>query len=440
MAARGTDYMESLSSAWDGDGPCTAIGQVRSLDAAGAALLNGAGIHGEDFDDSFEGSPLHAGAAAIPGVLAVCERYGLTGEDFLRGLTGALETMCRLTLVAPGGVHRSGFQPASVFGCVGATVGVGVALRLSPTQMVNALGIAGSMAGGLMEFLSEGAWTKRLHPGWAAQSGIRAALMGRQGFIGPRTVFEGPNGFFKAFSSSVEADFTQLTAELGSVWRSEGIIFKLYPCGTPIGPYIDCAIRLAERGVKAEEIVSITCAVAEPVICRQWAPIEEKRRPPTAFAAKFSGPFGVALGFLKRAAGLREYTEDAVHDPAVLSFMQKIGYETDLANEYPRNYTGHLRAVLRDGSVHEIRQPHLRGGSREPFSEADLVRKFRDNVAFGGWPPEAADRLHSFCTRAFSVSDFSELKSFRETDNCHLTPPESKGESPAPGTGNLGTI
>ena len=159
-------------------------------------LINGTAAHGEDFDDTFEGGPVHAGAVIVPAVLAACERHRLHGQAALIGIAVGVESICRLGLVAPKAVHKAGFHPTAIFGAMGAAAGVGAALGLDIRQIVDALGIAGSMAGGIIEYLAEGAWTKRLHAGWAAQSGIRAALLASQGFVGPRTVFEGVHGLF----------------------------------------------------------------------------------------------------------------------------------------------------------------------------------------------------------------------------------------------------
>src|SRR5215208_3581986 len=188
VTARNEDYVKAALAGWDDDGPCTVIGHKRTLTAAGAAFVNGTAAHGEDFDDTFEGGPVHAGAVIVPAVLAACERYNPDGRSALLGIAVGTEVICRLSVVVPKAVHKAGFHPTAVFGAMGAAAGVGAALGLEQRQMVDALGIAGSMAGGIIEYLAEGAWTKRLHPGWAAQSGIRAADLARAGFIGPRTV------------------------------------------------------------------------------------------------------------------------------------------------------------------------------------------------------------------------------------------------------------
>src|SRR6516225_6923309 len=125
LTARRLDYVESTLGACDDDGPCTAIGHARTLSAAGAALVNGTAAHGEDFDDTFEGGPVHAGAVIVPAVLAACERHRRDGTAALLGIAVGVETMCRLSLVAPTLTHKAGFHPTAVFGTMGAAAGVG---------------------------------------------------------------------------------------------------------------------------------------------------------------------------------------------------------------------------------------------------------------------------------------------------------------------------
>ena len=147
----------------------------------------------------------------------------------------------------PKAVHKAGFHPTAVFGALGAAAGVAAALGLDRRQTVDALGIAGSMASGIIEYLAEGAWTKRMHAGWAAQSGLRAALLARAGFTGPRTVFEGTHGLFHGFAHTTEGDYAALVGDFGERWVTETLAFKPYPCGTMTHPYIDCARRLGDR-------------------------------------------------------------------------------------------------------------------------------------------------------------------------------------------------
>ena len=389
VTARNEDYIKAVLAACDDDGPCTAIGHTRPLSAAAAALVNGTAIHGEDFDDTFEGGPVHAGAVIVPAVLAACERHKRDGKAALLGITVGVETMCRLSLVAPTLTHKAGFHPTAVFGTIGAAAGVGAALGLSSRQLVDALGNAGSMSGGIIEYLAEGAWTKRLHAGWAAQAGMRAALLGRGGFVGPRTVLEGSHGFFYAFARTTNGDFAAVTDNFGARWVTETLAFKPYPCGTMTHPYIDCARRLGRR-VKADDVVEMVCDVGEGTVHRLWEPLAAKQYPANGYAGKFSTPYCIACGFVRGNVGLSDFSDDAVRDPAVLALAAKVRYRIDLQNPYPKNFTGHIRATLRDGSVVEERQPHMRGGAHEPLTRADIEEKFLLNARHGGWSEHRA--------------------------------------------------
>jgi 2-methylcitrate dehydratase PrpD len=391
VTARNEDYVGSALAGWDDDGPCTAIGHQRTLNAAGAAFINGIGAHGEDFDDTFEGGPVHAGAVIVPAVLAACERHNPDGRMALIGVAVGTEVLCRLSLVVPKAVHKAGFHPTAIFGAMGAAAGVGAALGLNAKQIVDALGIAGSMAGGIIEYLAEGTWTKRLHAGWAAQSGIRAALLAGQGFAGPRTVFEGVHGLFHAFAHTNQGKYDALTGDFGKRWVTNTLAFKPYPCGTMAQPYIDCARRLAARGVKAEDISEIVCEVAEGTVHRLWEPLADKQRPRNGYAAKFATPYLLATGFVHGGVGLDAFTEAAISDSQVLALAAKVKYVIDPQNPYPGNYTGHIRATMKEGSVIEERQPHLRGGVQEPLARQDMTDKFALNVHHGGWTPAQSD-------------------------------------------------
>ena len=401
VAARREGYIASALAALDDDGPCTAIGHARTLSAAGAAFLNGTAAHGEDFDDTFEGGPVHAGAVVVPAVLAACERHGRDGRAALLGIAVGAETMCRLSTVAPKAVHKAGFHPTAIFGAMGAAAGVGAALGLDRRQLVDALGIAASMAGGIIEYLAEGTWTKRLHPGWAAQSGLRAALLGRAGFAGPRTVFEGVHGLFNGFAHTRQGDYGALTGDFGAHWVIETLAFKPYPCGTMAHPYIDCARRLAARGIAPSDVKELACEVAEGTVHRLWEPLAAKRRPPNGYAAKFSTPFLLAAGFVHGGVGLSTFTEEAVRDPVVLALASKVHFIIDPENPYPNAFTGHIRAVLNDGRVVEERQPHFRGGAQEPLTRRDLEEKFMLNASHGGWDEAQSQAALSSLTRLF---------------------------------------
>jgi len=390
IAARDTDYARATLDASGEPGPCTVIGHAGGFNVATAALCNGTAAHGEDYDDTFEGGPVHAGAVIVPALLACAEQHALPGRDAVRGIAIGCELMCRLCLVAPKRVHKAGFHPTAVFGALGAAAGVAAALHLSQKQFVDALGIAGSMASGIIEYLAEGAWTKRMHRGWAAQGGYRAARMAQAGFTGPRTLLEGEHGFFHAFANSDGCSFDAMLAGAGEEWLAVDIAFKPYACGTMAHPYIDCARRLVAEGVRPEDVESIECRTAEGIVHRLWEPLAVKQRPPNGYAAKFSIPYAIAVGMLRGDAGLLDYREEVVHDPAVRALAAKVRYAVDPDNPYPHRFTGHVRVMLRNGDVREASQDHFRGGRDEPMSREALERKFLANCAYGGWDARRA--------------------------------------------------
>lgn len=401
VAARGTDYVRAALESWEARGDCTALGHPRALDAAGAAFVNGTAAHGEDFDDTFEGGPVHAGAVIVPALLAAAERHRINGSDVLFGMAVGVEVMCRASLVAPKRIHEAGFHPTAVLGAMGAAAGVAAALGVDEKVFASAQGIAGSMASGIIEYLAEGTSTKRMHPGWAAQSGMRAVELARAGFEGPRTVWEGTHGFLHGFANTTGGSWERLIGDFGERWVARTIAFKPYACGTMIHPYIDCARRFARHGVKAADVTEILCETAEGIVPRLWEPLEAKRRPPNAYAAKFSVPFCIAYGMLHGAVGLEAFTEENARDPEIAALAARVSYRIDRNNPYPEEFTGHVRVTLRDGRVLEERQQHLRGGRSAPLARADIEEKFRGNCAFGRWDAERTEAWLAFARSAF---------------------------------------
>ncbi|HEX2256531.1 MAG TPA: MmgE/PrpD family protein [Afifellaceae bacterium] len=413
VAARNEDYVRAVVASCDAEGPCTAVGHAGGYAPADAMLIGGTAIHGEDFDDTFEGTPVHVGAVMVPALIAAAEARRLDGASVLRGLAVGSELVCRLALVAPTAMHRQGFHPTAICGAFGAAAGLAAAMGLKPQQIASAIGIVGSMASGIIEYLAEGTWTKRMHPGWAAQAGWRAARMAENGFLGPRTVFEGQHGAFQAFAvREIEPDFSHLSSGWGERWEAANLALKPYACGTMIQPFIDCAIALRDEIGDASAVARVTAKVGEATVHRLWEPRPEKIAPSTPYSAKFSVPFGVATAFVKGAAGLEEFGEAAIADPAIRELSAKVYYEIDPANEYPKNYTGELLVELKDGRTLSAAQPHLRGGRHAPLDEAELAAKFLANARYGGWPEERSKALAQFAADLFDRSDVSGLRVF----------------------------
>jgi 2-methylcitrate dehydratase PrpD len=193
------------------------------------------------------------------------------------------------------------------------------------------------------------------------------------------------------FARTSEGEYGVLTDDFGKHWYMEHITFKPYATGTMNQPYVDCALRLAKKGVKAEDVVDVLCETAEGYLHRLWDPLEAKQKPATDYGAKFSAPFNIAVAFITGGAGLAAFTEETVRDPRILALAGKVHYVVDPNNPYPKAYTGHVRMTLKDGTVVEERQPHIRGGAHEPLSREEIEDKFRLNVAFGGWDKARTD-------------------------------------------------
>jgi len=401
IAALDTDYGYAVRKAFDARGQCTVWGVQETFDLAGAAVINGTCGHGEDYDNTFEGCPVHTGVVIVPALFAAGEALKLSNADVAKGLVVGIEVANRLGIIAGKGVHAAGFHPTAILGTMGAAAGVAAAMGQTAVQIQDTLGVAGSMAAGIIEYLADGSWTKRMHAGWAAQSGIRAAQMGAAGFNGPKTVFEGVHGLYAAFAPSIKPDFAPLTDGLGVDWQAANVAFKPYACGTMTQPFIDCAVRLKAKGVNPDDIVSITCEVGEGTVHRLWEPLTQKQKPPTAYAAKFSSPYTIAAGLVHGDAGLAQFTDEAVSDPKALAIAGKVAYVIDPDNDYPNNYTGHIRAELKDGSIIEERQAQLRGGIKDPMSRDDLLGKAKANLTFSGRRPEASQGLLGFATALF---------------------------------------
>ncbi|EAR52683.1 MmgE/PrpD family protein [Oceanicola granulosus HTCC2516] len=405
IAALEMDYGRAAREAFATPGTCTVWGLEEGRESAAAALINGTCGHGEDYDNTFEGCPMHAGVVIVPALFAAGEALGLARRDVGKGIVVGSEVCNRLGLVAGKATHKAGFHPTAIMGTMGAAAGIAAAMNQTPQQIRDSLGVAASMAAGIIEYLADGSWTKRMHAGWAAQSGLKAAQMGAAGFRGPRSVFEGVHGLYAAFAPSIEPDFAPLLGDLGSRWEAARIAFKPYACGTMTQPFIDCAIRLKARGVRPEQIERMTCEVGEGTVHRLWEPLALKQSPPTAYAAKFSSPYTIAAGLIHGGAGLAEFTEEAVQDPEARALAAKVSYVINPDDEYPKNYTGHIRAELKDGTVVEERQPQLRGGVREPLSRDELRSKAAANLAFSGRRGEASGELAAFAAGIFASGE-----------------------------------
>jgi 2-methylcitrate dehydratase PrpD len=387
------------------------LGSSIRVAAANAVIANGTLAHGLDYDDTLEGAIVHTGACAWMTALAVGEETGADGKAVLEAAIAGTEVLCKVGLVAPGKFHARGFHPTAICSTFGAAAAAGKLYGLTAQQWVDAFGLCGSQSSGIIEYLADGTWTKRLHPGWSAHGGVIAALLAREGFRGPAKVFEGTHGFFSAFGGSDEYRYEKIL-ELGQLWETPRLTFKSYPCGSISHPYMDCALRIKQKYSPApDEIGEIVCRTAEGPVHRLWEPLADKQKPVSSYGAKFSLPYSIAVVLVHGRAGLDEFTEEAIRDPAVLSLAGKVRYVLDPTIDYPRHFSGHVKVLMKDGRLLEENQPHPRGGFENPLPPAEIEEKFRANAGLALAPEKIAAALDAVkrLEQLSSVSILTEL-------------------------------
>ena len=410
ISAKNEPYIKSLVEALNEKGDCSLIGHNKKVSPFNASIINGTAVHGEDFDDTFEGTPVHVGAVMVPAMLAAAQARKLSGNEFLKGLAIGSELICRLALVAPTAVHRQGFHPTAIFGAFGASIGISSAIGSSSNQMVSSLGIVGSMASGIIEYLAEGTSTKRLHPGWAAGCGWQSANIGKSGFVGPRTVFEGTHGVFNTFAkTTIKPEFSYLTNELGSRWECQKLAIKPYACGTMAQPFIDCSIKLKPEISNINEIDRIVARVGEGTVHRLWEPLEEKQNPSSPYGAKFSVPYCIAVGLIDGQAGLKQFTEKRLQDSSLLNLASKVSYEINPDDEYPKNYTGDITIFNKNGTSISANQNCLRGGKLSPLKEEEVYKKFEENLKFSNVKSDEIKKLSGKINTIFNIKNLEDI-------------------------------
>ena len=415
LAAAGDDFGRSiLEVARRLGGPLESalLGAPGKVAAANAVLANATLAHGLDFDDTREDAIVHTGCVAVTTALAVGEATGASGRAMLEAAIAAVEVMCRVGLAVPGALHARHFHPTAITASFAAAAAAGKLRGLSSDQLVRAFGICGSQASGIIEYLADGSWTKRLHPGWNAHAGVVAAELACARFTGPETVLEGAHGLYQAFAGGHDpAKLDALLASLGTAWEIGELTLKPYPCGSIAQPYMDCAARLrARHHVPPGAITAIRCKTSPGPVPRLWEPLAAKHAPPNGYAAKFSLPYLLASIFVRGKAGLAEFTDAAVHDDAVLRVATLVTYELDPSIDYPRQFVGDVAVTLADGRVLHERQDRPRGGPDAPLTRAELEAKFRGNAALA-LPEPQVERVIRAVSRLDSAEPLADLLS-----------------------------
>ena len=370
------------------------LGAPGKVAAANAVLANATLAHGLDFDDTREDAIVHTSCVAVTTALAVGEATGAGGRAILEAAIAAVEVMCRVGLAVPGALHARHFHPTAITASFAAAAAAGKLHGVTEEQLVRAFGICGSQASGIIEYLADGSWTKRLHPGWNAHAGVIALQLARAGFTGPATVFEGVHGLYQGFAGGHDpVKLDALMESLGRTWEILQLTLKPYPCGSIAQPYMDCAARLREaHGIRPETITAIRCKTSPGPVPRLWEPLAAKHAPSNGYSAKFSLPYLIASILVRGRAGLAEFKDDAVQDGNVLRVAKLVSYELDPSINYPSQFVGDVAIELADGRVLHLRQDRPRGGPDAPLTRAELEAKFRGNAALA-LPEEQGERV-----------------------------------------------
>jgi 2-methylcitrate dehydratase PrpD len=332
----------------------TILGEKERVSCTHAALANGTMAHASDYDDDHRSSTMHPGSPVVSTALALAERSGCGGDRLIEAIVAGYEVACRVGEAFLGTQYLEGFHPTGTCGVFGSAAAAARILNLSPKEIVWAFGIAGTQASGLEEWKADGSWTKRMHPGKAAQSGILAALLARKGYTGPATVFEGKYGFLNAFSFERTYDAGKITEGLGEVFMGHETAFKPYPCCRFLHQVIDGVLDIVRQNkVKPSDIEEVRIKTFKVGIDTLMKPEERRYRPKTNVDAQFSIPFTVGAAILRQRISLAEFTDESIRDPKILEIASKVKGEEDpeYTKGYPERFPTSIEMRMKDKRV-----------------------------------------------------------------------------------------
>lgn len=361
----------------------TVIGMDTTLPLRDAVLLNGILAHGLDYDDTHPGAIVHPSCSVFPCALGVGELMDAKGAEFLAAYILGVEVATRVGLAANGLMHTSGFHTTGIAGHFGCTVAAGRLLGLDVNQLVMAQGLAGSTASALSEHRADGAWNKRMHPGWAGVGGITAASLARGGFVGTRKIYEGADGLFRSHTGEKfsRVDLELMTQRLGSRWMIEEVAVKPFPICHLLHACADSALALKHRhGLDPKDIVQVRALLHPETFHYVAEPPEMRRRPSSDYMAKFSVQYVVAACLTRGRFGFAELEPAALNDPQILALAQRVRHEADPQSEFPRYFSGGVVITLNDGRELVHMEKINRGAGDRALTADEIVAKFMDNA------------------------------------------------------------
>ena len=365
------------------EGRSAVIGMPVRLPLRDAVLMNGALVHGLDYDDTHMKAIIHVSASALPCALGVAEHISASGRDFLAAYILGIEVATRISAAAKGGFHQIGFHPTGLVAHFSCALIAGRLLRLNAAQLTMAQGVVGSTAAASHEFRETGAWNKRLHPGWAGVAGITAAALARSGFVAPETVYEGRFGLFKSHLGSLESgvNYGTITESLGEKWETLEVAIKPFPVCHFIHACADAALVVRrQHRLKPADIAHVRAFIPKETMHIIADPPEAKLRPNTSYQAKFSVQFCIAACLARGKLGLAELESDVLTDPEVLALADKIKCEADPDSAFPKYFSGGVTVTTKDGGKFTHMEPINRGAGERALSEGEIVAKFMDNA------------------------------------------------------------
>lgn len=397
VAASRYDHSHRVLNAMRGlgvEGSVPVIGFPARLSARDAAILNGYLCHGLDFDDTHVAGIIHPTASVFPAVLSAAAMVGASGRDMVTAYVVGIETAARIASVAKSGFHQVGFHPTGIVGVFASALAAGRLMGLNARALAMAQGIAVSMASGSLEFVEDGAWNKRLHPGWAAQAGITAAALAREGFVGATRPYDGRFGLFKSYMGTYadQADFSLATAGLGDTWELMQTAIKPYPACHFTHACIDAALALRAQGVTAGQVRDIEVKVpagTHKVICM---PEANKLNPANSYDAQFSVQWLTAAALVRGRLGLAELEPAEIVDPEIMALTQKVRFADYPDSPFPKAYSGEVIVTTVDGQTRSHREHINRGAAERPLTNGEIVEKFRANAATA-CAPANVDRM-----------------------------------------------
>ncbi|MBY6706132.1 MmgE/PrpD family protein [Rhodococcus sp. BP-241] len=408
----------AMATAWareqGGRAVASAVGVEENLPPTLAAFVNGVLAHSLDFDDTHLPSVLHPSASVVPAALAAAQQHGASGRDLVRGIAIGLEVCVRLGMAGfdpetkNSVFFENGQHATSICGAMGGAVAAAVIGGASADGIVDTLGIAASMAAGIIEANRTGGTVKRMHCGWAAHSGVSAAGLARHGITGPPTVLEGRFGFFQAWLHQ-SGRAAEITDGLGSTWAAPGLFVKPYPANHFTHAALDAAAALRNRGITPADVERFVLGVPAANLRTIGEPIEVKRTPQTGYMAQFSGPYAVAVGMLGGGglgAVLDDYTDEKATSTERRDIMARVDVVPDAQCDaiFPHQFPAVLTAYLSDGTTVVQEVLTTRGGPERPLSFEDVRAKFTANVD-GLLSVQAADAFATQCAGLADLED-----------------------------------